>query len=153
MHASQNLFSKVFIGILFVGFGLAGCGSSSSEVSVPNAVLQAFNAKYPGVNPQWEEQPYGYEAVFLNGGVEYEAEYSATGEWLETEYEVPESQFSAAVLQRVRQQYPGYAITKYEIELTPQGTFYEVEIEGNGQEAELYFNEQAQPTANSNEDA
>jgi len=97
--------------------------------------------------------PYGYEAVFVQDGLEYEAEYSSTGEWLETEYEVQEFQFPQAVLRAVRQQYPNYVITKYEIELTPLGTFYEVEVEGNGQEIELYFDEQGRPTANSNEDA
>lgn len=119
----------------------------------PQNVLQSFQQQYSGVQAQWEEQPYGYEAVFVQNGLEYEAEYSSTGEWLETEYEVQESQFSAAVVQQVRKEYPGFTITKYEIELTPQGTFYEVKIENKGQERELYFNDRAIPVANANEDA
>ncbi len=133
--------------------GVAGCGGSGSQASVPDVVVQAFNTTYPNISPQWEQMPYGYEAVFVQDGQEYEVEYSSDGEWLETEYEVQELQFPQAVLQAVRQQYPNYAITKYEIELTPLGTFYEVEVEGNGQEIELYFDEQGQPTANANEDA
>ncbi|WP_448563232.1 PepSY-like domain-containing protein [Trichothermofontia sp.] len=71
---------------------------------------------------------------------------------METEYEVQEPQFPQAVLQTVKQRYPNYTITKYEVELTPRGTFYEVEVEGNDQEIELYLDGQGQPTANSNED-
>ncbi|MDB9524774.1 PepSY-like domain-containing protein [Oscillatoria sp. CS-180] len=133
--------------------GVAGCGGSGSQGSVPDVVVQAFNTTYPNISSQWEQMPYGYEAAFVQDGLEYEVEYSSDGEWLETEYEVQELQFPQAVLQAVRQQYPNYAITKYEIELTPTGTFYEVEVEGNGQEIELYFDEQGQPTANANEDA
>lgn len=120
---------------------------------VPDAVQRAFNLKYPGVTAEWEEQPYGYEAVFIKNGIEYEAEYSRSGQWLETEYEVEANQFSAIVLKRVRQQYPGYAVTKREIELTPNGTFYEVEIERGSEEIELYFDDRANLVRNANEDA
>lgn len=136
--------------IILISCVLVGC---SSGIAAPSPVQQAFDRNYPGVKAKWQEQPYGYEAVFSKGGMEYEAEYSRTGQWLETEYEVEENQFSAIVLQRVRQQYPGYAITKREIELTPNGTFYEVEIESGGQELELYFDDRANPARNANEDA
>ena len=56
------------------------------------------------------------------------------------------------VLEQVRQKYPDYAITKREIELTPQGTFYEVEVERGDKEIELYFDERAKPATNSHED-
>lgn len=139
--------------VVALGLGIASCGGSGSDAAVPDAVVQAFNTTYPNVSPQWEPMPYGYEAVFVQDGLEYEVEYSSAGEWLETEYEVQELQFPQVVLQAVRQQYPNYAITKYEVELTPLGTFYEVEVEGNGQEIELYFDEQGRPAANANEDA
>ncbi|MBE9101824.1 PepSY-like domain-containing protein [Vacuolonema iberomarrocanum] len=154
MQSSANSVSfSVLTATLGVSVIIAGCSGSTSQASVPDAVTQAFNSAYPNVSPQWEQMPYGYEAVFIQDGQEYEAEYSSTGEWLETEYEVEEFQFPQVVLQAVRQQYPNYAITKYEIELTPLGTFYEVEVEGNGQEVELYFDAQGRPMANSNEDA
>jgi hypothetical protein len=143
--------TKLLVAVLMLALPASLLACASSE-SAPAAVLQAFDAQYPGNKPKWEAQPYGYEAVFTKAGLEYEAEYSASGTWLETEYEVHESQFSPAVLQRLKQQYPGYAITKHEIELTPQGTFYEVEIEANGQERELYFDDQANPAVNQHED-
>lgn len=135
---------------LLVSLALVSC---SSSYTVPNSIQQAFNLKYPGVNAKWEEQPYGYEAVFMKDGREYEAEFSRSGQWLETEYEVEAAQFSAIVLERVRQQYSGYAVTKHEIELTPKGTFYEVEIERGNEEIELYFDDRGNPVSNANEDA
>ncbi|MBD1844361.1 PepSY-like domain-containing protein [Cyanobacteria bacterium FACHB-63] len=136
--------------ILIASLALVSCSPSHA---VPNPVQQAFNLKYPGVNARWEGKPYGYEAVFVKDGREYEAEFSRSGQWLETEYEVEADQFSAIVLERVRQQYPGYAVTKHEIELTPNGTFYEVEIERGNEEIELYFDDRGNPVGNANEDA
>jgi len=143
--------------LLLVGslLTLFACSSNqaSETVQVPETVQSALQTKYPGVEARWESQPYGYEAVFTKDGFEYEAEFSSKGQWLETEYEVSDAQFPAIVLERVKGKYPGYAITKREIELTPLGTFYEVEVEQGDQQIELYFDDRANPAANSNEDA
>jgi uncharacterized membrane protein YkoI len=151
MQCSASIqFVPGFVAFLSVTLLLSSCGKTES---VPDTVSQAFASQHPGAQPKWVVQPYGYEAVFTQNGQEYEAEYTASGEWLETEYEVPASQFSPQVLQRIQQQYPGSIVTKHEIELTPTGTFYEVEIQQDGQEQELYFDGQANPVANANEDA
>lgn len=120
---------------------------------VPPTVQSALAAKYPGVVPVWEAQRYGYEAAFTKNGIEYEAEFSPNGQWLETEYEVTKTQFPAILLQKIRQKYPDYNITKCEIELTPKGTFYEVEVEKGKTEIELYFDQRGNPAQNYNEDA
>lgn len=139
---------KYFRGGAAALFLLAGC-----SVQVPETVRSAFQAQYPNVSPAWEAQPYGYEATFTQAGTEYEVELSRAGQWLETEYEVSEPQFSAAVIDRVKREYPNFVITKREIEITPSGTFYEVEIEQGEQEIELYFDQRGNPASNSNEDA
>ncbi len=136
---------------LLLIFYLFGCSETNTQV--PETVQKAFTAKYPNQIATWEQKPYGYEAIFTQNGSEYEAEFSTTGQWLETEYEVPENQFSTTVLARVRRENPGYDVTKYEIEITPQGIFYEVEIEQGSEQIELYFDGQANPAPNSNEDA
>lgn len=130
---------------------LAACGEQSLQP--PAAVSRAFAARYPNVSAQWEEKPYGYEGIFAMNGTEYEAEFAADGQWLETEHEVGAAQFSQTVLDRINREYPGYTVTKHEIEQTPQGTFYEVEIERNGSEYELYFDGNANRVRNANEDS
>lgn len=159
--ASIFPFHKFVVGAFLPTTLLAACGGSFDpedhtipQSQVPQIVQSAFASKYPGKTPQWELQPYGYEAVFFENGREYEAEFSDSGQWLETEYEVSsDNQFSDAVLRSVRTQYPGYTITKREIEITPVGTFYEVEVENGSDEIELYFDNRGNQVNNSNEDA
>lgn len=143
--------------IAIVALALTSCAPTPpggmSSVVPPDAVQQAFAKQYPGMTPTWQTKPYGYEAVFMQNGLETEAEYNAAGQWLETEVEVGEAAFSQVVLDRIRQQYPQHTITKYEIETTPNGKFYEVEITLAGQELELYFNENAKPITNLYEDS
>lgn len=129
---------------------LSSCGASN----IPEHIQNAFAQRHPEISPTWEVQPsYGYEATFTQNGVEYEVEFASDGTWLETEYEVSDLQFPPVILNQVQQQYPGYTITKREIEITPQGTFYELEVEQGDEEIELYFNERALPATNLNEDA
>lgn len=151
----SRLGSLAVIGAVLSTLMLNACNKASNTQStqVPASVQSAFAAKYPGVTPTWASQPYGYEAIFKKNGIEYEAEFSKDGRWLETEYEVPENQFSTLVLNRVKKEYPGYKITKREIELTPQGTFYEIEVERGGKQIERYYDERANPARNLNEDA
>jgi Putative beta-lactamase-inhibitor-like, PepSY-like len=141
------------VGMLGLVIGLEACSTQSPQIDVPPAVQSAFRSRHPNATPQWEQQPYGYEAVFTEGGMEYEVEWSGSGEWLETEYEVAPANFSQLVINRVMREHPGHMITKYEIEITPKGRFYEVEIEQNNNQIELYFDEQANPAQNANEDA
>jgi Putative beta-lactamase-inhibitor-like, PepSY-like len=139
---------------------LAACGGEVKQsqdcidnAQVPQVVQNAFGSKFAGMKACWQSKPYGFESIFTDKGIEYEAEFSSSGQWLETEYEVGEGQFSATVQEKVKQEHPGFEITKREIEITPEGTFYEVEIEGNGTEAELYFDDQGNPSLNTNEDS
>jgi Putative beta-lactamase-inhibitor-like, PepSY-like len=151
----SRLGSLAVIGAASSTLILTACNkpSNTQSIQVPPSVQSAFAAKYPGVSPTWASQAYGYEAIFPKNGIEYEAEFSKDGRWLETEYEVPENQFSTLVLNRVKKEYPGYKIKKREIELTPRGTFYEVEVEGGGKQIERYYDERGNPARNSNEDA
>ncbi len=151
----SGLGSLAVIGAISSTLMLTACNKATNTQStqVPPTVQSAFAAKYPGVTPRWESQPYGYEAIFQKNGIKYEAEFSQDGRWLETEYEVPENRFSTLVINRVKKEYPGYKIKKREIELTPRGTFYEVEVEGGGKQIERYYDERANPARNLNEDA
>jgi hypothetical protein len=113
--------------------------SQQQAIVVPQVVEAAFKDKYSDIPRTWQIHHYGYEAIFTQNNIKYEAEFSETGEWLETEYYVTAEDFPAAVLKHIKQKYPRFTITKYEIEITPQGLFYEVDITDSETEAELYF--------------
>jgi disulfide oxidoreductase YuzD len=125
--------------ILFI----AACNSSSNQTKrteVPEILDAAFKEKYSDIPRVWQKHHYGYEAIFVQNKIKHEAEFSDKGEWLETELYVTAKEFPDAVLKRIRQAYPNFKITKYEIEITPQGKFYEVDITDGEIEDELYFN-------------
>lgn len=134
---------------------LAACNSIQNQTKftvVPEIVDAAFKEKYSNIPRIWQKHQYGYEAIFTQNKIKYEAEFSDKGEWLETEYYVSEKEFPDAVLKSIRQAYPNFKITKYEIEITPQGKFYEVDITDGEIEDELYLDVNGNITVNSYED-
>ncbi|RUS97984.1 hypothetical protein DSM106972_082030 [Dulcicalothrix desertica PCC 7102] len=140
--------------LLFVLFNAcSNLENSRKQILVPTVVEKAFNTKYsPDISRTWQKHYYGYEAVFIQNNIKYEAEFSANGEWLETEYYVSEKEFPEAVLQKIKKQRPNFVITKYEIEITPKGIFYEVDITDGEIEEELYFDEKGNPAPDLYED-
>lgn len=127
--------------------------NSRKPILVPAVVENAFNTKYsPDIPRTWQKHYYGYEAVFIQNNIKYEAEYSDNGEWLETEYYVSEKEFPKAVLQKIKKERPNFVITKYEVEITPKGIFYEVDITDGEIEEELYFDEKGNPAPDLYED-
>jgi Putative beta-lactamase-inhibitor-like, PepSY-like len=134
---------------------LISCHHLSNQeqlIVVPPAVEKAFKAKYSDIPHTWKRRNYGYEAAFVQNNMKWEAEFSETGEWLESEQYVTEKDFPAAVLNKIKQEYPEFVITKYEIEYTPKGLFYEVDITDGETEAELYFDSSGNPSADLYED-
>jgi hypothetical protein len=127
--------------------GASGCGGA------PGSVQQAFDQRYPGFDVvTWERQPYGWEAAFGGDDGAFEAEFDSAGQWLETEVEVVDAAgFPTAVRQAVQSATAGAPIAKWEIETTPTGEFYEVEILGS--DGEHYFDAAGRPVANRYEDA
>jgi Putative beta-lactamase-inhibitor-like, PepSY-like len=128
-------------------------GDSQKPIVVPRVVEEGFNAKYsPEIPRRWQRHHYGYEAVFTQNNIEYEGEFSADGEWLETEYYVTEKEFPLAVLKKIKKEYPKLIITKYEVEITPKGVFYELDVTDGETEEELYFDEKGNPAFDLYED-
>lgn len=58
-----------------------------AQSNTPIAVTSAFNKKFPNaINVKWDkENAHEYEATFEWQGVNYSANFSDTGDWLETE--------------------------------------------------------------------
>ncbi|MBD2353175.1 PepSY-like domain-containing protein [Tolypothrix sp. FACHB-123] len=139
----------------FILIILTACNSWKNQqkpVIVPTNVQAAFQAKYPQISPKWERHHYGYEAIFTEKNISTEVEFSDTGEWLETEYLVTVNEFPDFIVKRIKQEYPKFIITKYEIEITPQGKFYEVDITDGETESELYFDVKGNPQVDLYED-
>ena len=118
--------------IIFVVMAiLFGYTTSFAQSKMPDAVTSAFNQKFPNaVNVKWDkENAHEYEASFEWKGEKHSANFSDTGEWLETESisafnllpEKVQAAFNAshngATVKAVAKIETSKGITKYEVEI------------------------------------
>lgn len=152
MQIEKRVFSSFITSLILFLNACNNLNNPSKSIVVPEIVDTAFKEKYSDIPRIWQRHQYGYEAIFIQNKIKYEAEFSDKGEWLETEYYVTAKDFPDAVLKRIRQTYPQFKVTKYEIEITPQGKFYEVDITDGEIEDELYLDANGNIKVDSYED-
>jgi len=111
----------------------------AQKAEVPNQVKDAFSKKFPTAKKvKWEkEHETEWEAEFKMDGMEYSANFSTDGTWMETEYEIEKSDIPAAVKQTLDQEFAGYEIEEAEISETKDGKVYEFELEKGKNEFEV----------------
>ena len=117
-----------------------GLSANCQGLKVPDAVKNAFSAKYPGAtNVKWgKENAKEFEAEFKinNNGVS--ANFGLDGTWVETESVIPESDLPAAVKTAVSSKYPGAVITLAEKTEQPGNKIlYEVSFKVNGKKKSM----------------
>lgn len=86
------------IAFLFALILGSGCAMSAQKTP-PQAVVAAFNQKFPGVKKVgWDKEKNGeWEAEFEQNEVDMSANFSADGKWLETETEIKVTDLPAPV--------------------------------------------------------
>ena len=120
--------------LAFFCFGLFACENEETS-NAPEAVMSAFNQKFPNAeNVEWEQKDDNiWEAEFDLDGDEVEAEFSGSGEWMETETEIENSELPELISNTVKENYPDHNIDEASYIFRPDFDGYKVEIE-NGQE-------------------
>jgi uncharacterized membrane protein YkoI len=86
--------------ILFLLMLASGyCLTAFAQKTPPQAVVAAFNQKFPGVaKADWDKEKNGaWEAEFEQNDVDMSANFSADGKWLETETEIKLTELPASV--------------------------------------------------------
>ena len=112
-----------------------GLSASCQGIKVPDAVKNAFTAKFPAAtNVKWgKENAKEYEAEFKLNNNSVSANFGMDGSWVETESVIPESELPAAVKTAVSAKYPGAPITLAEKTEQPGNKIlYEVTVKVNG---------------------
>ncbi len=127
------------IAVLAVAFTMQSCSQKSDSKNTPEKVLTSFKTKFPDAKKvEWEmENDSEWEAEFKWNGKEYSANFSIEGQWIETEYQIKDSEIPSSIRAILDQNFSDYEIEDPEIAETPTGTSYEMEIEEGEEEYEV----------------
>ncbi len=122
------------IAVLFASF--AACAQKST---VPVNVNAAFMQKFPNAKKvSWDkENETEWEAEFNMNGQDYSANFSSTGNWMETEYEIKKTDIPTAVKKTLDTEFAGYDIEEAELSETTKGKVYEFSLEKNDTDMEV----------------
>jgi len=113
--------------------------SCDKDVIAPQKVKDALAMKFPNATDvEWEkESDTEWEAEFKLNGKEHSSNFMQDGTWVETEYEVEESEVPQVVMDALNTNFEGYEIEEMERSETADGTVYEFVIEKEESEMEV----------------
>lgn len=103
-----------------------------AQKNVPQNVEMAFKKQFPTAQKaSWDkENATEWEAEFKMDGMDYSANFSNDGKWMETEYKVKTSDLPAKIQETLKNEFPSYKIGKAEVSETSKGKVYEVAMKG-----------------------
>jgi hypothetical protein len=129
----------VLSAIILAGFVAVASAQKLPASKVPSAVKTAFAKQYPSTAVKWEKENGAYEAGFKQAGHEMSVNYSAKGEVLETETEIPISALPATAQEYLKKNYPGQKLKgAAKIVKSDGSATYEAEFKGT----DVLFDEQ-----------
>ncbi len=121
---------------------LSSIATGFSQGKTPVAATTTFSKLFPdATNVKWDkENDHNYEAEFKWKGVSYSANFSDTGEWLETESSFTFNELPEKVQQAYNTAHKGATVKEVaKIETSKQGTIYEVEMKQGMKTVELFY--------------
>lgn len=129
-----------------IGLSLAvvACSQKEEEPDIPTNVREAFEkSKGKGLSEiEWSIEDEMYVVEYMFNNKEKELVYNSEGVIVEKSTEVGMGNIPASIKEYIAQNYPHAEFSEAEQTINEEGEFYEVELEHNGEEIELYFNGQ-----------
>lgn len=116
--------------------------SAASVFAVPRAVEEAFESKYPEVEPEeWEVDSNGFwEAAFTEDGKEYRADFTEEGLWVETERSIEFGELPDKIKRAIRMEFGSDEISEIEVvDHSSRGRFYDVEFARHGENQDVEY--------------
>lgn len=119
--------------LLTLAFSTALCATAFAG-KPPEAVLQAFQKHFPAIKKaHWDKEGNNYEAEFDLNGAETSATFTAAGQLLETESEIPVAQLPQPVRDYLQKNHPGKKIKEAaKITDAAGAVTYEAEVKSQG---------------------
>jgi hypothetical protein len=128
--------------ILFIGLVL---GAFSIALSVPLEVERAFTERYPSATAgKWEVDSNGYwESRFKIGDLEYRADFTREGHWIESERSIDFEDLPDAVQRAIRLEFGDDEISEIEeVDHSEKGQFFDVEFKRRGRNLDVEYDAQ-----------
>lgn len=128
----------MFTGIMLiaVALGFTACSDDDndhvSQDKVPAAVQETFSQIFPMASPKWEMEYGMYKAEWKEDGLDIDAWFQRSGEWKCTDRDVRPSALPQAVNDYIAANYEGYYIDDVNYMETPDGNYYDIELEKRG---------------------
>jgi hypothetical protein len=105
--------------------------SAVQAQGVPAPVKAAFEAKHPGVTPEWEKEGAEYEAEYMANGREHSIVFTAAGVVVAEEMEITAKELPAAITEYVKNHLNGKKIDEAaRINQADGKVIYEAEVGG-----------------------
>ena len=120
---------------------LLGYAQKITPDKVPAPVKQSFTKKFPAATDvKYEMEKKDYEINFKDKGVEMSANFDATGNWLETEIEIKESNLPKEVSTSAAKNFAGFKISEVaKTETSEKGLIYEMDLKKDKEGFEVQF--------------
>lgn len=139
----MNTFHKPFIYMCCCLTAIAGYAQETTQAEAFEKVKASFERMYPAATvTEWElEKNNIYEVEFLHEDVEYEADFTADGQWLSTERDLRVDEMPTAVSESLKaSEWANWHIDEIEqLSIPEQKEFYEVEVEQGEEKHYLYY--------------
>jgi hypothetical protein len=122
-------------------FSLMGHSQPIPADKVPVNIKQAFAKKFPAATDvRYELETRAYEVIFKEKGVGMSATFDPSGNWLETETEIKESDLPKEVSASVAKNFPGFKLSEVSrTETSDKGIFYEMDLKKDKEGYEVQF--------------
>jgi uncharacterized membrane protein YkoI len=120
-------------------------------ITPPKAVKKAFDQKFPNATAvKWDkENAHEYEASFSWNGRQHSANFSDTGDWLETESAITFSQLPENIQAGFNALHKGANVkAAAKIETSNGETKYEIEVRQKRKTVEYFYNSEGKEIKN-----
>jgi hypothetical protein len=133
---------KIFLMIFVMVFSIMTFTACGQKPNVPANVKKTFEQKVPDAKDvEWEydSEDKLWEVEYEMGKAEFTSAFDENGKWVETEKKIKFAELPETVKATLKADYSDYEVEEVEYVETPDGKFYEVEVELEKDDKEVEF--------------
>lgn len=133
----------------FLSLGMVGClavgttfAQAQQNTNVPERTRTHFQSTYPQASDaQWNSVDGNYSASFRQDNRNTIADYTSEGEWIGSSSTIESRDMPETTNTYISENYEGYNTSETRYRETPQGNYYEVDIDSDSDTRTINFDE------------